>query len=62
MQMIGEKCYVIAVKPGSDAEAKGVRVGDEVYTLMELAQPERTSGSFNTCIVLFAHSREYAWW
>ena len=33
MQMIGEKCYVIAVKPGSDAEAKGLRVGDEIYTL-----------------------------
>lgn len=33
MQMIGEKCYVVAVKPGSDAEAKGLREGDEIYTL-----------------------------
>ena len=33
MQMIGDKCYVIAVKPGSDAEAKGLKEGDEVYSV-----------------------------
>lgn len=33
MQMIGEKCFVVAVKPGSDAEAKGLRVGDEIYSI-----------------------------
>ena len=33
MQMIGEKCYVVAVKPGSDAEAKGLSVGDEIYSI-----------------------------
>ena len=29
-QMIGEKCYITAVKPKSDAEKKGLKVGDEV--------------------------------
>lgn len=32
-QMIGDKCYVVAVKPKSDAETKGLKPGDEVMTL-----------------------------
>jgi len=30
MQMIGDQCYIVAVQPGSDAEAKGLRPGDRV--------------------------------
>lgn len=30
MQMIGDECYVIAVKAGSDAEAQGLKPGDRI--------------------------------
>jgi carboxyl-terminal processing protease len=33
VQIIGETPYIVAVKPGSEAEAKGLRVGDVVYSI-----------------------------
>jgi len=38
--MIGDKCYVTRVRPGSDAEAKGLRPGDEVVAV-EAYRPTR---------------------
>jgi carboxyl-terminal processing protease len=33
MQMIGDRCYVVAVQPGSNAEAQGLRAGDRVLSI-----------------------------
>ncbi|HKC63382.1 MAG TPA: S41 family peptidase, partial [Pyrinomonadaceae bacterium] len=33
VQTIGETCYVVVVKAGSDAEAKGLKVGDIVHSI-----------------------------
>jgi len=33
MKMIGDKCYVIAIKPGSNAESVGLKVGDLIHRI-----------------------------
>jgi len=33
MQMVGDKAFIVAVRPGSDAEKQGVREGDEILSV-----------------------------
>jgi len=42
MQMVGDKCLITAVKPGTDAEKQGLKPGDEILTLATVA-PERNN-------------------
>ena len=37
MQMFGDKCFVSAVKPGSDADAKGLKPGDQIKSVDSFA-------------------------
>src|SRR2546425_3400029 len=47
METIGDKNYIVAVKPGSDAEAKGLKTGDQVYAVDGVRQTRQNLWVFN---------------
>jgi carboxyl-terminal processing protease len=50
MQMIGDHCFVIRVRPGSDAETKGIKAGDEIVSLNGYTP---TRGDLSKMVYLF---------
>lgn len=42
MQMVGDKCLITAVKPGTDAETQGLNPGDQVLTIATIP-PDRNN-------------------
>jgi C-terminal processing protease CtpA/Prc len=56
MQMIGTHCYITHVRPGSDAETKGLKPGDEVISVNGMAA---NRSSFETIrYVIYTLSRQ----
>jgi len=43
MLMIGDRCHLVLVKPDSDAEAKGVKVGDQLLSIDGIAVTRENS-------------------
>jgi predicted metalloprotease with PDZ domain len=57
VQMIGDKCYVIRVRPGGDAETHGVKPGDQLISSTGTGSVATICGGSNTPSTSFVHNQ-----
>ncbi len=54
MQIIGDDCFVVAVQPGSDADAGGLKPGDRLLRVERSLRRGVTCGSCNMPTTAFS--------
>ena len=47
LRVIGDRCFVVRVRPGSDAERKGIKTGDVVLTVNDIRVSRKTLWRIN---------------
>jgi len=57
LQMIGDKCYIVDVRKGSDAEAQGLKIGDVVVSVGDIATARNTLWKIQYFLYYLEHRR-----